>query len=119
MPEIRPACYGHVHLSLFFRKTVEVREHNFIYKQAVYPWNAIDRIDVWQEPWPGLGRGVAKLLPRARIYIHKGPSNLLRGDALRKQSALSNGFQTAFYKLVALFQEKRRFFLNTSSPTQK
>ena len=105
-----PPSYGHMHLSIFFREILELRERGFIFKRKAYPWSAIHHVETWQEPWPGWGYVPdAKLLPRARVNMSDGTSFLLRGDALVKRGApLSAGFISAFDELVSHLRKMKQ-----------
>jgi hypothetical protein len=104
------AEYGHMHLSIFYRKVLVCRENGLTYKDKFYPWASIQEIEVWQEPWPGWGRvPEAKLLPRARLLFADGEYVLLRGDALVKHGqSLKAGFSSAFNELVSHLKDTRR-----------
>lgn len=104
------AEYGHMHLSIFYRKVLVLREHGMIFKNKYYPWASIQEIEVWQEPWLGVGKVPdTKLLPRARLLLVDGKNVLLRGDALVKHGqSLKPGFSNAFNELVSFLKDVHR-----------
>lgn len=102
--------FGHMHLSIFYRKVLVLGEDGFIYKSKYYPWSSIYQIDIWHQEWPGYGWVPdQKLLPRARVSLSNKKNFVLRGDALvKRNSSLDSGFLTAFDELLACLQEKYR-----------
>lgn len=105
--------FGHMYLSIFYRKVLSLGESGILYKGKYYPWSKIQNIEIWHQEWPGYGWVPdQKLLPRARISLSDGTNILLRGDALIKYEALlSQGFSSAFDELVAHLQKKIRALL--------
>jgi hypothetical protein len=116
MRSMNSAEYGHMHLSIFYRKVLALNERGLIFKNKYYPWSEIQNVEVWQEPWPGWGYVPdAKLLPRARVFLSNDQYFLLRGDALVKRGQpLLPGFSDAFDELVSYLQEKRRLQLKNA-----
>ena len=106
-----------MHLSIFYRRVVVLGENSLLFKRKFYPWSSIQKIEVWQEPWPGIGyQPEARLLPRVRIYLTNGGHFLLRGDALAKRGEPpESGFATVFDEPVTLFREKQQSALRGSS----
>jgi len=102
--------FGHMHLSVFYRKVLSLGESGILYKSKYYPWSKIQNIELWHQEWPGYGWvHDQKLLPRARISLSNGSHIILRGDALVKyKTPLSQGFSSAFDELVAHLQKRRR-----------
>ncbi len=102
--------YGHMHLSVFYRKVLILGETGLIFKNKYYPWSSINQIDLWHQEWPGYGWVPnQKLLPRARVSLSDHKHFVLRGDALIKcGSSLDSRFQSAFDELLACLQEKYR-----------
>ena len=97
-------------LSIFFRHLLDLDDEGFDVKGRRYGWRDIERVRVWQLPWPGFGfKADAKLLPRAEVHLVDGAVLHVRGDVLVKRgAALAPGYTSAFDELVALFQEKLR-----------
>lgn len=102
--------YGHIHLSILYRKVLVLNETGLLYKRKYYPWSNIKSIEIWHQEWPGYGLVPdQKLLPRARVDLANGKHILLRGDALIKRgTSLNQGFSSAFDELVANLQAKYR-----------
>lgn len=107
------AEFGHMHLSIFYRRVVTLSENGLVFKQKFYPWSSIRNIEVWQEPWPGFGYYPdAKLLPRARINFADGRHFLLRGDALVKRGVTpESGYESVFDELVSYLRKKQKEIL--------
>lgn len=117
MPDPNEAEYGHLHLSLFYRRVVILGDQGLIFRNKFYPWRSIQNIEVWQESWPGFGYVPdAKLLPRARVNFANGTHFLLRGDALVKRGqSLRQGYSDAFNELVSYLREMHRLSLRNAS----
>ena len=113
--------YGHMHLSIFYRRKLQLGSGGFLLKKTFYPWSSLRRIEVWQQPWPGFGPGAnAKLLPRARIHLSDGTGFVLRGDVLVKRgSRVEPGYATAFDELVAKLREMLQAELGNSKEGEK
>ena len=101
--------FGHMHLSIFYRKVISLTESGLFYKRKYYPWSNIKSIELWQKKWIGHGYAPDLMpLPRASIYLSNGLRILLRGDVLVKRNApLSKGFSSAIDELVAYLQSKK------------
>ena len=111
LPKARPSAeFGHMHLSLFYRRVLAIRPEGVEHRGKIYGPEQIRAVDVWQEPFPGIGHVPdAKLLPRARVKFSDGVSVLLHGDALVKRGGrLATGYTSEFNELVAHLLALRR-----------
>jgi hypothetical protein len=102
--------FGHRQLSMFFFPLVETRSNGFTHKGKRYTWEDVQRIEVWQEPWPPMGMAVAEYVPHGRITLKDRKRLMLNGRAfIKKDAPLEKGYLTAFDELIDLFEKQTRY----------